>query len=43
MAQWLGAVDALAENLGSVSTTHIVAHKPFVAPLPGDLMLLSDL
>ena len=36
MAQWLRALAALAEDLGSVPRAHIEAHNLPITPFPGD-------
>lgn len=35
MAHQLGALADLLENLGSISSTHVVAHN-YLTPVPGD-------
>ena len=42
MAQWLRALVALAEDPGSVRSTHMMSHKCLL-PVPGDLMPSSRL
>jgi hypothetical protein len=37
MVQWLRALAAHAEDLTSVSSTHMVTYKPPVTPVPGAL------
>lgn len=38
MAQWVRALDTLAEDLGSVPSTHMVT-QPSVTAVPGDVIL----
>jgi hypothetical protein len=41
MTQWLRALAALAEDLASVSSTHMVAHRCLTS-VPGDLTVSSQ-
>jgi hypothetical protein len=36
MAQWLKPLAALPEDLGSISSTHMMAHNHPITPVPGD-------